>query len=204
MRIYVDTTIMPFVKKQTLDDIIAAGNVLVFSNAAADVRVLQIWSKWTERMLKNGSIVIEMWNTLDEMVGKDFYWSSFGVTTPMCKSIDEAIGILPDTYKKTDNMHSKMRKLVKLIGSYGIPKGQWPMGKWAPPAPITAEDAEALGINPETATRTDILAAARKTGNLEAYSRYNVGYSTGLARQHMCTGILNADGSIAVIPSEAK
>ena len=202
MRIYCDTTIMPYVKKQTLDDIIAAGNVLVFANTAADVRVLQIWRKWLERKLKTGSIAIEMWNTLDEMTAKPFYWSSFGVTTPACESFSEAIGNLPDSYKKTDKMHDKMHKLADLIGSYGIPKGQWPMGKWAPPAPITAEDAEALGVDPATATRTDILAAAKKTGNLEAYSRYNVGYSTGLARQHMCDGILNANGTITVIPSE--
>lgn len=186
MRIYCDTTIMPFVEMAKLEGLIKADNVLVFTNTAVDVSLLLDNPGWTEQMLKDGKIIIELWQTLDQMTSKTFYWSSSKRETPACDSFEKAIGYMPNS--------DAIRHLAKLVNTYGIPKGNWKMGPWTPPVPITKEDANALGVNPETATRSDILAAAMKTGNMEAYIRFNVGYCYGLATQHCCDAILTPEG----------
>ena len=190
MRIYCDRTTMPFFEKAKVEGLINAGNVLVFTTTAVDVSLLRDNLGWTEQMLKDGKIIIELWQTLDQMTAKPFYWSSAKLETPACNSFEKAIGYM----LKSD----AIRHLANLVNTYGIPKGNWKMGPWTPPVPITKKDADALGVNPETATRSDILAAAMKTGNLEPYTIFNAMYCYGLATQHCCDAILTPEELIII------
>lgn len=191
MRIYCDTTVMPFLTKEQVENIISSGNILVFANTVIDVSLFRDNLVWFDELLHSGKVIVEFWNTLDEMVSKPFYWSSAQITTPAYNSFREAANHLPHT--------NAVNRLAELINRYGIPKGQWPMGSWAPPAPIDPADAAILGVDPATATRTDILMAAKSTNNMAVYDKYNIGYNKGLAQQHKCDAIIKSDGTFDVI-----
>lgn len=184
---------MPKISLEQLEKLIINGYTLVTANTAVDIKVFQQNYDWAEMMLNANRLVVEFWLTLDKMTAKPFYWSSLGVETPASNSFKEAVQYLEN--------RDEIEDLADLIDYYGLPRGKWEEGPWSPPAPITDEDASILGVSP-TATRTEILAAAKALGTPEgwaAYSRYNAGYCKGLATQHMCDFILNADGTLTVV-----
>ena len=227
MKIYVDTTIMQIITLDILNDIIDAGNKLCFTNTIVDIKVIRQNPEWLEKQLKAGNVFIECWSSadkatpaacLDEMVSKPFFWTSFNVETSPCTSWEAVYEQLDaDYYLKRDTDifsedHSKyyqfhldnwmhVDKIASLVIEYGLAKGSWPMGKWSKPIPISKNDAKALRVS-KNATRTDILKAAKINGKWNHYSVYNAGYCKGLAMQHCCQAILNATGSITVIPNE--
>ena len=203
MKIFIDTTIMKGVSIDMLNHLISVGFKLCFTNTVVDIGIIRDNPDWFESQLKAGTVFIECWSSepglspaaaLDEMTAKAFYWSSFDITTAPAMCFEAVYAKLPKADRES------LDRIARLVIDYGLPKGSWPMGQWTKPTPISAEDAEALGVDPNTATRTEILSAATKTGAWEAYSRYNAGYCSGLARQHCCQGILNANGTITVLP----
>ena len=209
MKIYVDTTIMRTISIDVLNNIIAADNKLCFTNTIVDMFTIQRHSDWLEEQIKKGKVFIECWSSkekstpmdsLDEMVSKKFYWSSLDLETNPAISFVAVLDVLSDLVLK--ETVDDIKRLTHIVAHYGLSKGFWPMGKWSKPIPISDEDAKALGVYPLTDNRSAIFAAAKKTKNWDAYSHYNVGYCTGLARQHCCNGILNANGTISVLPRE--
>lgn len=228
MKIYVDTTIMQVITLDILNDIIAAGNKLCFTNTIVDMKLIRKNPEWLESQIKAGTVFIECWSSeekatpaacLDEMVSKPFFWTSFNLETKPCTSFEAVYDQLrPEGYSingpwgsesipskryrlLVDNWQS-VDKIASLVIEYGLGKGSWPMGKWSKPIPISRKTASALGVNHETATRTEIYQAVSKTGKWEEFSVYNAGYCRGIAQQHCCQAILNATGSISVIPNE--
>ena len=186
-RIWLDTTVLPFVSLETLEAL-AQNNVLVIANTAIDVKLFQENFEWVDEKLKKGQLVIEMWNTLDEMVKKAFFWSSCNIETPACDSFEEAASYLPNT--------QQVLNLAELVKVYGIPKGQWPIGcEYEPPAPLTEAEANYLGI-PVDSTRTAILAAAREQNKMRTYDEYNARYCKIIAKQHTSKYILCSDGVV--------
>lgn len=189
-RIWLDTVVLTFVSKETLEALINTGHTLVIANTAIDVAVFQENINWFEKQLATNHVVIEIWNTPDEMTTKTFYWSSCSQLTSPAESLEEAVKNLPNA----ENILS----VAKLVNTYGIPKGSWPMGQWAAPLPLSADIAQQLHLN-EGATRTDVLAAAQKLSRMDLFDKFNMGYVAGLAKQHTCTAILNSDGTITEI-----
>ena len=112
------------------------------------------------------------------------------MTTPAA-TLEDAIEDLPNAADILD--------VADLVDIYGIPKGEWTTGPWTPPAPLSHEAANKLGLNAETATRTDVLEAAKKSDMMNVFDEYNVGYNRGLATQHCCSGIINSDGTVTEI-----
>lgn len=203
MKIFIDTTSAITLTIDRLDNLVAAGCKLCFTNTVVDIATIRKNPDWFEQQLKSGTAFVECWSSeaglspaaaLDEMTSKAFYWSSFDITTAPAMCFEAVYAKLPKKDREA------VDRIARLVIDYGLPKGSWPMGQWTKPTPISAEDAKALGVDPDTATRTEILAAARKTMQMDVYSRYNVGYCTGIARQHCCQGILNSNGTISVLP----
>ena len=229
MKIYVDTTIMQIITLDILNDIIAAGNKLCFTNTIVDMKLIRQNPEWLEAQIKAGTVFIECWSSekkaspaacLDEMVSKPFFWTSFNVETSPCTSFEAVYEQLDVNYyimKTNINIFSPefaeyhrfrldnwmhVDKIASLVIEYGLSKGSWPMGKWSKPTPISRKTASVLGIKHKTATRSEIYQAASKTGKWEEFSVYNTGYCKSIAQQHCCQAILNATGSISVIPNE--
>ena len=143
--------------------------------------------------------IIEMWNTLDEMVAKPFYWSSLGIETVASPSFSTITYSLPPRFK------AKIRELAKLINQYGIPKGSWPQAEFVSfEKPLSNKNARKLGIKPD-ATRTEIFKKLLKTPKsnikeyrdlLDIYEKYNMVYCMNLAKQHCCNCLLTPGGAI--------
>lgn len=191
-RLWMDTTVaalmtqnQPDNDRQLLQNLIDEGHTIVIANTAVDVGIFQSNPVWFEDMLDLGYIVIEIWDTPNDMTKKNFYWSSRSLTTQAADTFAEAIATLPD--------NEDIMKVAELVNKYGLPRGSWKCGTYAPPAPLQEDIAAKLGV-PVSATRTEVLAAAMKTGELEAYDTYNVKYNTALARQHFCDAVITSDG----------
>ena len=215
---------MQIITIDILNDIISAGNKLCFTNTVVDIKLIRDNPDWFKQQLKAGTIFIECWSTqkiaspadtLDEMVAKPFFWSSFNFETQPCtsfKDVPAQLSALAHDFSSSLTISAYaqyalenweyVEKVANLVIKYGLPKGKWPMGKWLKPLPISEADAAELGVEPTIATRTEILKAASKTGKWEPYTRYNIGYCKGIASQHCCTGILTANGAISVIPQK--
>ena len=108
---------------------------------------------------------------------------------------EERIQFLKDAVEDLPN-GADILDVADLVEAYGIEKGKWPMGKWVPPTPLSADIAKQLGLDASTATRTDVLNAAKKADLMKVFDAYNIGYNRGLALQHNCEGIINSDGSV--------
>lgn len=189
-RIWLDTTVLAVLPKETLEELAREGYTLVIANTAIDVKHFQEDPTWVESMLNKKQLIIEMWLTLDQMTAKPFYWSSFGVETPASASFEEAVSYLPDA--------EKVLALADIIDHYGIPRGKWTQGAYTAPTPLSIEDSGTLGVD-TMATRTEILKAAQQINKMHIYDRYNVGYCRGLATQHRCDYMLCTDASLAKI-----
>ena len=176
---------------EAIDDLILKGYVVVTSNTAVDINIFQMNQAWLESHLEYSNIIIEMWQTPDEMVHKNFFWSSCSKMTSPAVTLEDAIEDLPNAADILD--------VADLVDIYGIPKGEWTTGPWTPPAPLSHEAASKLGLNAETATRTDVLEAAKKADMMDVFDAYNVIYNIGLATQHCCEGIIKTDGSLHVM-----
>lgn len=190
MKIWLDTTVLDFVSKEQLQQLVKSGNTLAIANTVVDVKVFQDNPEWVEYLLSKGKLVIEMWLTLDQMVAKPFYWSSRGIETSAAPSFLDAIASLPEPDGILD--------MAVLVDKYSIPKGSWKMGPYSAPAPLPLEDAEHLGISVHS-TRTEILKAAKERDKMYLYDAFNRGYCRGLAIQHCCNAILNTDGTVTEI-----
>lgn len=177
--------------QEMLERLIRYGYIIVTANAAIDIGIFQKNQGWFENCLRSGKIVIENWLTPDEMVRKPFFWSSCSQSTSPAVTLEDAVKDLPNAADILD--------VTELVKTYGIPKDQWPKGPWSPPAPLSAEVASKLGLDPATATRTDVLAAAKASHMMNAFDDYNVGYNRGLATQHRCNFIINSNGSVTEI-----
>lgn len=191
-RIWLDTVVLSALDnaKEVLERLMTDGYQLVIANTALDVRLFQENLDWFEEHLQEGSINIEIWNTPDEMVAKPFFWSSCNITSEPSHDLYEAVEDFPNVEAILD--------IADMISVYGIPKGDWVMGPWAPPAPLSAEIAEQLGIS-ESSTRTEVFNAAMNKNRFDLFNIYNTGYCNGLALQHNCDAILNVDGSLTEV-----
>jgi hypothetical protein len=186
-RIWLDTVVASMLSKEDFEQVIYNGDTLIIANTVIDVKVFQDNIDWFESRLQDSSIIIEIWNTPNEMVQKHFFWSSCQLATESADDLETAVQSLPNG--------EAILKVAILVDYYGIPKGSWKMGAWAPPAPLSAEIAEALEIDPATVNRSDVMTAAQRKGRMDLFDEYNVGYNKGLAKQHMCDAILNSDGT---------
>ena len=191
-RIWLDTVVAAQLEnaKEAMDKLINEGYTLIVANTAVDIAVFQENPDWFEDHLANDEIIIEIWNTPVEMVSKPFFWSSCQMESPAAATLEEALQELPN--------RDSIMQIVDLVMEYGIAKGDWPAGQWAPPEPITPAVAKVLGLT-EAATRTEVLNAANAIGRRDLFDAYNVGYTKGVAMQHLCTEILNCDGSTTEI-----
>ena len=191
-RTWLDTTTLAQMEnaKEVLEKLIAEGNTLVIANTAVDVKLFQEDPDWLEDCLIRNQIVIEIWATPDEMVSKPFFWSSCNQESPVANSLKDAVKDLPNA--------DAIMQIAELVMDYGIAKGDWPAGQWAPAEPITPATAKVLGLS-ENATRTEVLSAARAKNRMDLFDSYNVGYNKGIAMQHLCHNILNSDGSTTEI-----
>ena len=188
-RVWLDTlTANNGLTKEHLEHIIANGMTVVTANTAIDVALFQENQHWFEKMLIHQHIIIEIWHMPDEMVSKPFYWSSCSQETAAAETLFDAVEDLPNGADILD--------VADLVEAYGIEKGKWPMGKWVPPTPLSADIAKQLGLDASMATRTDVLNAAKKANLMKVFDAYNIGYNRGLALQHNCEGIINSDGSV--------
>ena len=192
MRIFLDSTVATHISKNQIEDIIAAGNQIVVSNTAIDIKLFQENQHWFSKLVIDQNIIIEMWNTFDEMTSKSFYWSSLQITSPACQSFEEVIRFLPNYHQILD--------LSYMINMYALQKGHWIEGKPFEPIILTKVEENFLGIDSSTATRTQMLLAAKRKNHMASYYKYNLEYCIRLARQHMCDAVLNDDGRITIIP----
>lgn len=192
-RIWLDTVVLSEMHSafDALENALAflPNTQLVIANTMLDVKAFQENPTWVKEMLQKGELVIEIWATPDEMTAKDFYWSSIGAETKAASSFEEAMKALPEAEAEA------IKNLVALLDEYGIPKGEWKAGAWSKPEPLSEEAQEALGLT-EAATRTEVLNACQEADRMDLFNEYNAGYNRGLATQHMCSAILNIDGSI--------
>lgn len=191
-RVWLDTVVAAQLENamETMDKLINEGYTLIVANTAVDITVFQENPEWFEDHLLNDNIIIEIWDTPDQMVKKPFFWSSCQLTSEPAATLEEALKDLPNG--------NAIIAIANLVNKYGIAKGDWPAGQWAPPEPITPAVAKVLGLT-EAATRTEVLNAAKAIDRLDLFSAYNVGYTKGIAMQHLCTEILNCDGSTTEI-----
>lgn len=189
MRIWLDSLVANTMQepKDTLTRLMKEGHTIVVANTVADMRVFQMHIMWFEEMVCSKKIIIEVWNTPDEMVAKPFYWSSLMTETPASTSLRDAVS----AFQKAP----EIIEIANIIDLYGIKKGNWKMGPWAPPENLTEAAATELGIPKDTDNRTVILQTAKKVDKMDVFDAFNFGYNRGLATQHCCDAILNTDGS---------
>lgn len=198
MRLWLDTTTAALMHiehpnnadKDILQGLIDAGNTIVIANTAVDVAVFQNNIDWLREKLKEKSIIIEIWHTVQEMISKPFYWSSRFKETPASDDFKEAIKALED--------YDKIIAVAELLDKFGLNKGEWKCGEYVNPTPISKENADKLGVD-VNATRTDILIAARSKGLFDVYDDFNVQYCSNLAHQHYCEGIITSKGRYKVL-----
>lgn len=170
--------------------IVRHGSQFVIANTILDVKAFQENIPLLEMALREKYIVIEIWNTPDEMTSKEFFWSSCQMTTPASASFIEAIASLPNK--------NEILAIKSLIEKYGIPKGKWEQGKYSGPKELSAEAATILGIEPTT-NRTKVLLACKDQDRMDIFDEFNLGYNAGIAHQHLCDKMLLTDGSIREI-----
>lgn len=178
----------------TMENIVAlisSGYDIVTANTFADMRPVQENLELAESLLVNGYIIIEIWDTPNNMVREKFFWSSCNHQTEAAETLEEAVKDLPNC--------GEIVAAAYLVEEYGIPKGKWPQGQWVPPAPLSEETAKQLGLDPTTATRTDVLIAAKAANLMNVFDAYNVEYCRGLSIQHHCVGIINSDGTVTFL-----
>lgn len=130
-RIWVDSRLNQMTDNQALRTI-ASFNIereengemltLVTDSTFLDIKVFQSMQPWAEQLLNNGTLIIEIWETPDEMVRRPFFWTSFGIQTPECESIEEAIKYL------VQNNGGTVRAMARMVRQYGLPKGTWVQG----------------------------------------------------------------------------
>ena len=171
--------------------LISLGYDIVTSNTFADMRPVQEHLELAESLLLRNDIIIEIWDMPTDMVQKKFFWSSCNRTSEPAETLEEAVKDLPNC--------GEIVAAAYLVEEYGIPKGKWPQCQWVPLAPLSAENAKQLGLDCATATRTDVLIAAKAANLMNVFDAYNVEYCRGLAAQHDCEGIVNSDGTVTFL-----
>lgn len=191
-RVWLDTTTLAVVDKprQVVDSLVGNGHICVIANSVLDVEAFQRGLGWFEGHLRYKRVIIEMWLTGDQMVSKEFFWTSCDMTTPASSCLAEAVKPLPNG--------QNIIELNALMTKYGIPKGKWTAKPWKPPHPLSAELRSLLGLN-SGATRTEVLSACKKKDLMGEYDKYNIAYNASLAYQHNCGMMLNCDGTISEI-----
>ena len=193
-RVFLDTVTLALLAEPiaVLKNLINDGHQLVIPNTVLDVKCFQENPQWVMGVLESKDLVIQIFMAPAQMVSKPFFWSSCGQETQAADSFEEAIKDLPN---KNDILAVK-----ELMDKYGIPKGEWEMGQWAPAEPLWEEARVTLGLDEaDSKNRTAVLEACRKADRMDIFDVYNVGYNKGLACQHMCQFILNSDGTLAEI-----
>lgn len=188
-RIFLDTMVLAEMVNPIarLNRLIKGGYTLVIPNTVVDVQCFQNNLEWLCDQLRDRKIVIQMWMTPDEMTKKSFMWSSCQLTTKPAECFEDAIENLPNW--------EGILQVKELMLRYGLSKEEWNPGQWDAPKPLTDEQKEILGV-PDSATRTDILAACKFTGHMEIFDEYNAGYNCGLATQHHCGYLMTIDGGL--------
>lgn len=190
-RIWLDNLTSNNLCMKQIGHLIAQGYTIIMANTAAvDSKLWQKNVDALEDYLQNGCIIIEDWNG-STMCSKQFFWSSCSTTTEPAESMLEAVVGLPNA--------EAIMELARLVSIYAIPKGQWAMGPWTPPAPISLTSVKTLGLHSTAVTRTDVLVAAMASNRMDLFDEYNRGYCHGLATQHCCVGIINSDGTITFL-----
>lgn len=194
VRTWLDTAVLANIDVEKVTprilSLINQGYQFVIANTIMDVKVFQQNFPWIEFALRKKYLLIEIWNTPDEMTSKEFHWSSCGITTPASGSFEEAIDGLPNK--------NEILAIKKLVEKFGIPKGKWEQGTYSAPKELSAQAAATLGISP-TKNRTDVLLACKSQNRMDIFDEFNIGYVEGLAHQHMCGKMLLTDGSVREI-----
>lgn len=190
--IWVDSLVVSQIPREVFDRIIAAGNTLVVSNTAVDIKAFQDNIGWLEEQLTAKKIRIELWiSDLDEMTYKRMYWGSCCQETPPSTSFEDAVISLPNAAGILD--------VSDLVLEFGIPFGSWLMESLDSLPFTIPEDASILGVDIPSATRSEMYRACKKCNRMDIFKNYNKEYVHRLAIQHCCDAILNSDGSITYL-----
>ena len=190
-RVWLDSLTANSLCVKQLAHIITNNWQIVTSTNAVDNLVFQRHLDWLEMNLTLGTVAIELWDLPNEMVQKPFFWSSCSKLTNPAETLEEAVKDLPNA--------GSIVAVAFLAEQYGLTKSTWTMGPWEEPAQLSQKTADLLGLDPATATRSDVLVACKESGSMCLFDEYNRGYCRGLAKQHGCQAIINSDGSLTLL-----
>lgn len=162
---------------------------LVVGHTAFDIPAFSDNPEAFEEMVRNHSIIIENFLPIDAVTAKNFYWSSRDIETPACETFEAALEFLPN--------NEGIKAVAKIVTELGLGPDQWEKGPWLDFAPVSEKIIAELGIDPNSATRTAVLAAARAANKLELFSEYDrTAQVPALTSQHLCIGFADVDGSV--------
>lgn len=187
-RLWLDNMIANNLCTKQINSFVSQGYVLVTSTNVVDNILFQRNLEWFEEHLISQSIVVELFCSPNELTHKNFFWSSCSKETTPAETLDEAVTALPNA--------GNIIALAFLAEEYGVPKDIWDVLPWDADVPLSQETANFLGLDPKTATRTDVLTACRKNSCMYLFNEYNTNYLRALANQHYCDGFINSNGSI--------
>lgn len=183
MKIFLDST--QHYEKFRIQELVALGHTLHVGTNFVDMEIFQKDHDMAYKFIEAGALIIERTQTLDEMVQKNFFWSSRQLATHAAASFKEAIKRLPD-YETIDD-------LGVLVEKFGTDK--WTRGIFQAPVPLAIEEAERLGVT-DDAPRSAIYVASERLNRPELYQHLNKMYITSIAKQHTCDAVLLNGGRL--------
>lgn len=170
-----------------LKDLFGSGYVAVVSDAAVDIRDFQDAIGWTEEQIEEGRLIVEaFYDSLDCLTEKPFTWSSRNVTTPEAISFHEAT-------KAMTFFQKRIELLADLIDRSCLERDEWIKVRPAFDVKLSKKAMEVLGLS-ETATRTEVLKAAKIAKRMDLFCEFNFNYENAMARQHDCKYVLTEYG----------
>lgn len=177
-----------------LEDFFEKGFTVVSAETAVDIRGFHGNHFWLKQHIVQDHIIIEaFYPDFDSLTAKAFTWSSMnGLTTQASSSFVNAIRGVP--------AETEIAQLRDVIDKYCIEKEKWIVGR--PPYQASGElstEIQAFLNLPDGATRTDILAAAKKQNRMDLFDKFNLHYVEGLARQHGCQYVLTLN-TVILLP----
>lgn len=184
--------------KDEIDRYIEEDYQFVATETILDVPVFQNDWMWLDNRMSpiaDRRIVVELWNSVEDMVNKCFYWSSAD-----CEAIGKAKDVKLEEYIKDtlpDNWGGIL-EVLQTLKDFAIPRGQWKQGKAFSIKNARSDILKSLAFehNDRFLTRSEAFLRSQTYGMMDLFEEFNDWYVRGIAEQHNCGSFLNANCKI--------
>lgn len=187
VRIWLDRLLCADHALSYLEQLIKFHCQLIIDGMAIDVKQFQSHATWLEENLKNNNIIIEVWNSPDEVIKEGFYWNSYSHTTGPAKTLEESVRELPNA--------DRILEISRLIKEYGIPREVWNTNS-APHPTLSQSVCSVLGLHTFNTSPEKFFGIATKHMRIDLYS---LGYAQRVAKFHHCDAVMEIGNSLTML-----